>query len=133
MNNVQISTNNLPKRSQAEVSKLKMFTIIAMDFNGVSELNASLGIKATDDAISDKLERIKNLNKQYQILPINGHRYWLVANNYNLNQAQVLVTRIERELESTTPKLSARYELCEVNEPTEFRTILNQLESNLAK
>ncbi|GAA0292338.1 hypothetical protein GCM10009128_08520 [Psychrosphaera haliotis] len=133
MNNVQISTNNLPKRSQAEVSKLKMFTIIAMDFNGVSELNASLGIKAADDAISDKLERIKNLNKQYQILPINGHRYWLVANNYDLNQAQVLVTRIERELESTTPKLSARYELCDVNEPTEFRTILNQLESNLAK
>ncbi|MDA8621126.1 hypothetical protein N9L48_00600 [Psychrosphaera sp.] len=133
MSSVQISTNNGPKRNQTEVNRLKMFTIIAMDFNGVAELNASLGIKATDDAISDKLERIKSLNKQYQILPINGHRYWLIANNYDLNQAHVLVTRIERELESTTPKLSARYELFEVNEPTEFRTILNQLESNLAK
>ena len=111
----------------------KTFSIVAIDFNHVSSLNNAYGVLKTDLAINDKLAKIKQLNTRYQVLPISGHRYWLIAEGYNSDQARVLVTRIEKQLEQTQPLLSARYEICEVSKPTEFMTILNQLESNLAK
>ncbi|GAB2996767.1 hypothetical protein [Psychrosphaera aestuarii] len=124
---------NAEKAVNQMMASEKTFSIVAIDFNHVSSLNNAYGVLKTDLAINDKLAKIKQLNTRYQVLPISGHRYWLIAEGYNSDQAGVLVTRIEKQLEQTQPLLSARYEICEVSEPTEFMTILNQLESNLAK
>ena len=100
------------KRFYSDLEKLgdSISALITIDMNGLKEINDCKGHDEGDKALKTIAECFeKAVNRKYHIYRIGGDEFTILCTGVDETKVQILMKRIERELEKTDYSCSAGY------------------------
>lgn len=100
-------TGMLLMEKQLQVSKRQNqhFIIFFMDINGLKSVNDTLGHSSGDELITLAIESIKNgLRESDSVCRLGGDEFLVILPDTKLSQAEVILNRIEDEIEKINSK-----------------------------